>query len=230
MTGTTMIGAARRMARRLSPLAAAAVIATVPSALQAQQAGPRAPEGALTFAVRAQAPGDTTRFSAVCRPGALTLSGKTSSARPDLTNLERMMTDAGGTARLFDELFGENSREPLVGEPGDDRPAGEDVASPPGGAGDQQADGARYDVWGAKRNPGFAIAEVAGVNALVWFFNEYPRGANFTSVSPRSWWFNISHGFFWDDNHFKTMRQHPFAGGDKPRPYEPSGTLDGQRI
>ncbi|MCZ6825520.1 MAG: hypothetical protein O7E50_07530, partial [Gemmatimonadetes bacterium] len=64
MTRTTMIGAARRMALRLSPLAAATVIAAVPSALLAQQAGPRAPEDALAFAVRVQAPGDTTRLSA----------------------------------------------------------------------------------------------------------------------------------------------------------------------
>ena len=213
MTGITLIGAARRMARRLSLLGAAIVIAAVPSALQAQQAGPRAPEDALAFALRVQASRDTTRLSAFFRPGALTLSGKTSSAGPDLTNLERMMTDAGGTARLFDELFGEHGGEPLVGEPGDDRPADEDAASPPGGADDQQADGARYDVWGAKRNPGLAIGEVAGVNALVWAFNEYPRGGNFTSVSPRSWWFNISHGFFWDDNHFKTnMFAHPYHG------------------
>ena len=180
------------------------MIAAAPPALQAQEAGPRSSDSPLARGAGATASSDTVRLSAFFPPGALTLTGKTAQAGLDVTNRARLMTDAGGTALLFDELFG---------EPGGDRPVGEDVAIPVAGAGDKQDDGARYDAWGAKRNPGLAIGEVAGVNALIWFFNEYIRGGNFTSVNPRSWWFNISHGFFYDDNHFKTnMFAHPYHG------------------
>ena len=81
------------------------------------------------------------------------------------------------------------------------------------GSSEEQEDDARYDAWGAKRRIGLAIGETAGINAFVWGFNEFIRGGNFTQVSPRTWWFNISHGFFFDDNHFSTnMFAHPFHG------------------
>ena len=105
----------------------------------------------------------------------------------------------GGTARLFDELFGEAGEDP----PDTDEP---DV-------GQDDTTGDRYDVWGAKRNIGMAVGQVAGVNAIVWFFNEFIRGGNFTAVNPRSWWKNLSSGFFYDDNHFdNNMFAHPYHG------------------
>jgi hypothetical protein len=67
--------------------------------------------------------------------------------------------------------------------------------------------------WGEEKNFGLAAAEVLIVNWLVWAFNEYPRGANFTQVSPRSWYNNVKRGFSYDDNHFNTNQfAHPFHG------------------
>jgi hypothetical protein len=78
---------------------------------------------------------------------------------------------------------------------------------------EQEEDLARYDAWGAKRNVGLAIGEVAGINALVWFYNEYIRQGGFTHVSPQSFWANLSDGFFFDDNHFSNnMFGHPYHG------------------
>ncbi len=69
------------------------------------------------------------------------------------------------------------------------------------------------DAWGVKRNWGLAIGEVIAINNVVWFFNEYLRGAAFTQVNPASWVNNIETGFVWDDNHFTTnMFAHPFHG------------------
>jgi len=207
MTDTAIRSAGRRTARRLAPLAVATMVAAAPPALQAQEAGPRASAEAIALAARLPASSDTTRLSAFFPPGALTLSGKTARAGPDLTNRTRLMTTSGGTARLLQELFEESSQDPSAAE---DPPAAEDPSAAENGP---QADGARYDVWGAKRNPGVAIGEIAGINALIWFFNEYIRGGNFTSVNPKSWWFKISNGFFYDDNHFKTnMFAHPYHG------------------
>jgi hypothetical protein len=43
--------------------------------------------------------------------------------------------------------------------------------------------------------------------------NEYKRNANFNQISPRSFYHNISHGFDYDDNEFRTNQlQHPFNG------------------
>ena len=67
--------------------------------------------------------------------------------------------------------------------------------------------------WGEKRSLGGAVGEIVAINLLVWSFNEYIRGADFTQVSPRSWWENISGGFTYDDNHFTTnMFAHPYHG------------------
>ena len=77
----------------------------------------------------------------------------------------------------------------------------------------QDDDGEWIGPWGEKRSLGAAVGEVVLVNLLVWSFNEYIRGADFTQVSPRSWWENISGGFTYDDNHFTTnMFAHPFHG------------------
>jgi hypothetical protein len=70
-----------------------------------------------------------------------------------------------------------------------------------------QESGPRYDPWGAKRSFGFAIGEVILVNQIVWAYNEYIRGADFTQVNPRS------HGFEYDDNHFNNNQfAHPYHG------------------
>lgn len=69
------------------------------------------------------------------------------------------------------------------------------------------------DAWGVKRNGAFAVGKILLVNGLVWAFNEYPRGANFTQINPRSWYENIKGGWKWDDNHFNTnMFAHPYHG------------------
>ncbi len=69
------------------------------------------------------------------------------------------------------------------------------------------------DVWGVRKNGASALAQVIGINALVWAFNEYPRGADFTSISPSSYASNFKRGFTWDDNHFtNNFFMHPFHG------------------
>jgi hypothetical protein len=69
------------------------------------------------------------------------------------------------------------------------------------------------NAWGARRSFGLAVGEVALVNAIPWFFNEFIRGGNFTQVNPRSWVENISNGFFFDDNQFNTnFFAHPYHG------------------
>ena len=83
--------------------------------------------------------------------------------------------------------------EPQSDEPTEDRP--------------------RYDAWGAQRKVGLAIGEMFGVNALVWFYNEYIRQGGFTHVSPQTFATNLSDGFFFDDNHFSNnMFAHPYHG------------------
>ncbi len=70
-----------------------------------------------------------------------------------------------------------------------------------------------YDPWGARRSHGVAVAEVALVNGFVWGYNEFIRGGNFTTQSPRTWADNFSHGWEWDDNHFNNNQfAHPFHG------------------
>ena len=77
----------------------------------------------------------------------------------------------------------------------------------------QSAPAVEYDAWGARRNFGLAVGEVAMVNAFVWAFNEYIRGASFTQVNPRSWLENLKTGFEYDDNHFDNNQfAHPFHG------------------
>ena len=96
-----------------------------------------------------------------------------------------------------------------------DGPETEDVAeagdAPQAGA--REDEGPHFDAWGAKRNVGLAIGEMAAVNALVWFYNEYIREGGFTHVSPASFWANFSDGFFFDDNHFSNnLFGHPYHG------------------
>ncbi|MEJ2483399.1 MAG: DUF3943 domain-containing protein [Gemmatimonadota bacterium] len=67
--------------------------------------------------------------------------------------------------------------------------------------------------WGERRSLAAAVGEVTFINILVWSYNEYIRGADFTQVNPRSWWNNIEGGFTYDDNNFNThMFAHPFHG------------------
>ncbi len=69
------------------------------------------------------------------------------------------------------------------------------------------------DAWGVGHNYGWAAAEVVGINWFTVGFNEYVRNANFNQVSPRGWWTNITDGFTYDDNEFKTNQwSHPFNG------------------
>lgn len=194
-------------------VAATFSFAARPTVAHAQEAGPRAQEDGVVLALwrpTAQAAGDTTRLAAFFPPGALRLSGPSPAlawtpSPPEPTNGTRLLTGAGGTALLFQEL--------AEGHPEDEAGPGAHAAEPWTAGSDDEDEGARYDVWGARRNPGLAIGEVAGINAVVWFFNEYIRGGNFTAVNPRSWWLNISSGFFYDDNHFKTnMFAHPYHG------------------
>lgn len=81
------------------------------------------------------------------------------------------------------------------------------------GASLRSASAQNVDEWGVDRNFALAAAEVIGINIVVWAFNEYLRGANFTQVNPRSWHENIKRGFSFDDNHFNTNQfAHPFHG------------------
>ena len=67
--------------------------------------------------------------------------------------------------------------------------------------------------WGERRSLGAAVGEIVTINLLVWAYNEYIRGADFTQANPRTWWKNIEGGFTYDDNHFNTnMFAHPFHG------------------
>ena len=69
------------------------------------------------------------------------------------------------------------------------------------------------DQWGVQKNAALAVGEILLVNGLVWAFNEYPRGATFTQINPRSWYDNLRGGWKWDDNNFSTnMFAHPFHG------------------
>lgn len=93
------------------------------------------------------------------------------------------------------------------------------LLGPTAGMAQEAGDGAAgkaadsLSVWGAKRSFGRAVGEVALINATVWTFNEFVRGGNFTQVNPRTWWTNISNGFFFDDNTFTTnLFAHPYHG------------------
>ena len=69
------------------------------------------------------------------------------------------------------------------------------------------------DVWGVPRSYGWALAETLAINHVASRRNEYKRNANFNQISPRSFRHNISHGFDYDDNEFRTNQlQHPFNG------------------
>ena len=69
------------------------------------------------------------------------------------------------------------------------------------------------DPWGVARNYGWAAAEVMAVNWVASASNEYVRNGNFNQTSPRSWWSNITGGFTYDDNDFRTNQFiHPYNG------------------
>jgi hypothetical protein len=69
------------------------------------------------------------------------------------------------------------------------------------------------DAWGQRKDYALALGEVLLVNGIVWLYNEYPRGANFTQINPRSWYNNLSGGWTYDDNHFANNQfAHPFHG------------------
>jgi uncharacterized protein DUF3943 len=60
------------------------------------------------------------------------------------------------------------------------------------------------DAWGVGRNHGWAAAEVLAINLVAGGVNEYVRNGNLNQISPRSWWRNITEGFTYDDNDFRT--------------------------
>jgi hypothetical protein len=66
-----------------------------------------------------------------------------------------------------------------------------------------EADGPR-DAWGNGRNYGWAAAEVLAINWVAAASNEHTRNGNLNQVNPRSWKWNIAHGFTYDDNDFRT--------------------------
>jgi Domain of unknown function (DUF3943) len=69
------------------------------------------------------------------------------------------------------------------------------------------------DAFGVPRSYGWALGEVLAINHVASRRNEYKRNANFNQISPRSFYHNISHGFDYDDNEFRTNQlQHPFNG------------------
>jgi hypothetical protein len=69
------------------------------------------------------------------------------------------------------------------------------------------------DAWGVRRSYGWAAGETMAINVGAGLIIEYVRDANFTQVSPRSWWENLEEGFTYDDNQFKTNQwAHPFNG------------------
>ena len=71
----------------------------------------------------------------------------------------------------------------------------------------------KKDAWGVPRSYGWALGETLAINHVASRRNEYKRNANFNQISPRSFWHNISHGFDYDDNEFRTNQlQHPFNG------------------
>jgi hypothetical protein len=69
------------------------------------------------------------------------------------------------------------------------------------------------DEWGVAKSYGWSTAEVLAINHVASRRNEYNRNANFNQISPRSWWHNITSGFDYDDNQFRTNQlNHPFNG------------------
>ena len=66
-----------------------------------------------------------------------------------------------------------------------------------------EADGPR-DAWGLGSNYGWAAAEMLAINWIAAASNEHIRNGNLNQISPRSWKWNIFHGFTYDDNDFRT--------------------------
>jgi uncharacterized protein DUF3943 len=60
------------------------------------------------------------------------------------------------------------------------------------------------DAWGLTRNYGWAAGEMLAVNLVAAGSNEYVQNGNFNQISPRSWWTNLTKGFTYDDNEFRT--------------------------
>ena len=80
------------------------------------------------------------------------------------------------------------------------------------------------DAWGVKPSWGWAVGEMMAINLGASGFNEYVRNANFNQISPRSWWENLTEGFHYDDNQFRTNQYiHPFNGST----YYNSGRANG---
>jgi opacity protein-like surface antigen len=74
----------------------------------------------------------------------------------------------------------------------------------PSGPRDPVLDDGPRDAWGVGRNYGWAAAQVMAINWVAGASNEYVRNGNFNQTSPRSWWRNLTDGFTYDDNDFRT--------------------------
>jgi len=69
------------------------------------------------------------------------------------------------------------------------------------------------DAWGVPRSWGWGIGEMLGINYVASAYNEQFRGVYFSQISPRSFWYNLKQGFYYDDNEFKNNQFiHPFNG------------------
>jgi hypothetical protein len=78
--------------------------------------------------------------------------------------------------------------------------------------GEADASGPR-DAWGVKRSYGWAAGEVLAINNVSGIFAQYVRNVDWSETSPRSWWDNITYGFAYDSDNFKTNQwTHPFNG------------------
>jgi len=101
--------------------------------------------------------------------------------------------------------FAASPPEPLRAAPAVDPATGKLRPLPP-------PDGQR-DAWGVRRSWGWATAEMLAINSVSSMVIEYVRDANFTQISPRSFWANLEEGFTYDDNEFRTNQLiHPFNG------------------
>jgi hypothetical protein len=120
---------------------------------------------------------------------------------PDVDSGVEWGARAGLAWQPFSATPGDPGRKAMLVDPATGKP----LPLPP-------PDGHR-DAWGVPRSWGWATAQMFAINWGAAAFNEYVRDANFNQISPRSFWDNISGGFTYDDNKFKTNQLiHPFNG------------------
>ncbi len=83
-------------------------------------------------------------------------------------------------------------------------PNGEEQGEPGGGV---------RDAWGVKRSYGWAVGEIMAINNVSGIAAQYIRNVDWSETNPRSYWDNITYGFAYDPDDFKTNQwTHPFNG------------------